>query len=71
MKKSLLIFIFTSIVLLNCTCLAIEPSNNKIYKGIDVSQWQREIDFKKVKKSGIEIVYIKASQGNHYVDPYF
>ena len=40
------------------------------YKGIDVSKWQGDIDFTKVKKSGIEIVYIKATEGNYYLDPY-
>ena len=26
-------------------CLAFEPSNDNIYKGIDVSQWQENINF--------------------------
>lgn len=52
-------------------CLAFEPSNDNIYKGIDISQWQENINFTKVKNSGIEIVYLKATQGNDYIDPYF
>lgn len=41
------------------------------YRGIDVSDWQGYIDFSQVKNSGIEIVYIKSSQGTSFVDPYF
>lgn len=39
--------------------------------GIDVSQWQGEIDYEKVRNSGIEVVYIKSSEGQSFVDPYF
>ena len=41
------------------------------YRGIDVSDWQGYIDYSRVKNSGIDIVYIKSSQGNSFVDPYF
>jgi len=51
--------------------LAFGPSNNELYNGIDVSEWQGEIDFSKVANSGIEIVYIRASEGTNYIDPYF
>lgn len=47
------------------------PSSNILYKGIDVSAWQNEIDFEKVKNDGIKIVYIKSSEGTDYIDPYF
>lgn len=40
-------------------------------KGIDVSQWQGYIDFEAVKRAGIELVYIKASEGTDFVDPFF
>lgn len=40
-------------------------------QGIDVSQWQGRIDFERVKASGIRIVYIKATEGNGFVDPDF
>ena len=55
---------------LKITVYAIEPTG-KTYDGIDVSGWQRIIDFKKVKESGIEIVYIKSSEGSNSVDSYF
>ncbi|MGL5577423.1 MAG: GH25 family lysozyme [Sarcina sp.] len=40
-------------------------------KGIDISNWQQGINFSLVKKAGIEVVYIKATQGVNYVDGSF
>lgn len=45
-------------------------------KGVDVSHWQGEIDWKKVKASGIDFVMIKlggsdGSKGSYYVDECF
>ena len=51
--------------------LAFEPASDTIYNGIDVSEWQGNIDFKKVKDSGIKIVYIRAGQGFSYEDEKF
>lgn len=39
--------------------------------GIDVSDWQGYINYSQVKDSGIDVVYIKASQGNSIIDSYF
>lgn len=39
--------------------------------GIDISHWAGRIDFERVRKDGIRIVYIKATQGSDYVDPDF
>lgn len=39
-------------------------------KGIDISKWQGEIDFNKVKKDGIKFVIIRAGSGKN-VDPMF
>lgn len=50
---------------------ALSPSNDNIYEGIDVSNWQGYIDYNAVKSSGIEIVYIKSSQGTNIIDPFF
>mgnify|MGYP000020897061 FL=1 len=50
---------------------AFSPSDSKLYNGIDVSSWQGNIDFGKVKNDGIDVVYIKASEGTYYTDPYF
>lgn len=43
----------------------------KKVKGIDVSMWQGTIDWKKVKESGIEFAFIRATKGNDLVDPNF
>lgn len=48
-----------------------DPHGTKRYVGIDVSKWQGEIDYAKVKAAGVEIVYMRAGQGSNYVDPYF
>ena len=50
---------------------ALTPSAQPQYQGIDVSNWQGYIDYRQVKESGIEVVYIKASQGSRIKDPYF
>ena len=50
---------------------AITASSNEQYQGIDVSNWQGYINYEEVKRDGIEIVYIKASEGSNYKDPYF
>jgi len=39
-------------------------------KGIDISSYQDNIDFYKVKNSGIKIVYIKATEGFTYNNPF-
>ena len=66
--STLLLIIVISVIV---PTLAFGPSNNELYNGIDVSEWQGEIDFKEVANSGIEIVYIRASEGTNYIDPYF
>ena len=40
-------------------------------KGIDVSHYQGNIDFDKVKADGIEFCMIKATEGQNFVDPKF
>lgn len=42
-----------------------------MYKGIDVSQWQGAIDWKKVAAAGIEFAIIRCVKGNLSIDPYF
>ncbi len=44
--------------------------------GIDVSRWQGDIDFEKVKEAGVEFVFIKLGgqngiNGDYYLDPKF
>ena len=49
---------------------AIPPSGGRQYRGIDISEFQGEIDFEEVRRSGIEAVYIRVSAGE-YTDEYF
>src|SRR3954471_22493109 len=40
-------------------------------KGIDVSHWQGTINWTSVKNAGYSFTFMKATQGNTYVDPTF
>ena len=71
-KTSISTLILTILITLICLpSLAFGPSSNMLYDGIDVSSWQRNIDFSAVRNAGIEIVYMKSSEGSSYIDPYF
>ena len=73
MKKffSIIMLIIVLIIIWSSKTFAINPSNNEIYEGIDVSKWQGTINFEEVANDGIDIVYIKATQGTTYVSPTF
>lgn len=73
MYKKILTGTFILIILLIITVpvYALSPSSDQIYRGIDVSEWQGNIDFARVKEAGIEIVYIRAGQGFSYKDAQF
>lgn len=45
-------------------------TTGSIYKGIDISHHNGDIDFTKVKAAGIQVVYMKATEGTTYVDNY-
>lgn len=45
---------------------AIPPSGGRQYRGIDISEFQGEIDFEEVRRSGIEAVYIRVGAGGIY-----
>ncbi len=40
-------------------------------KGIDVSNWQSKIDWKQVKDAGYQFVFMKATEGNDFIDHTF
>lgn len=53
-----------------------EYKRNNTLIGIDVSKWQGDIDYKLVKESGVEFVFIKIGgqngiDGDYYLDPKF
>lgn len=73
MKKSFFITVLLLLVVMlsSVPVFAFPPSNNRLYDGIDVSEWQGRINYAEVAASGIEVVYIRASEGTGYIDPYF
>lgn len=76
MKKiKIILFSFTIIAVMFFANVhityAITPITDPKYQGIDVSNWQGYIDYAKVRQSGIQVVYIKSSQGTTFRDPYF
>lgn len=58
-------------LLLAAPAYALGPDSGVIYDGIDVSEFQGDIDFSQVKAYGIDVVYIRAGLGSDYLDPYF
>lgn len=67
-----LCLISTMLIFMNVTIAeAVSPISEVIYEGIDVSNWQGNIDYAQVKKAGIDVVYIKTSEGTTFKDPYF
>ena len=47
-----------------------EYKNNNTKIGIDISHWQGKIDYKAVKSSGVEFVYIRVGRGNGIGEDY-
>lgn len=75
-RKKVYRYVISIMLMLVCVfavdeIFAFGPSSGDIYQGIDVSEWQGNIDFEAVKNAGIEAVYIRSSEGNDYVDHYF
>lgn len=65
------LFILSSFAMCHNMVYALSPANDTIYQGIDVSAYQGNIDYREVKNAGIDIVYIKASEGDYLEDPEF
>lgn len=66
---SIFIFVIVLYVTLGTVSKALPASSSITYEGIDISNWQGSVNFTSVKNAGIEIVYIKASQGISFVSP--
>ncbi|MFI3230991.1 MAG: GH25 family lysozyme [bacterium] len=60
------IMTFTIFMTIINTCYA-----DVYYKGIDVSYYQGDIDFEEVYSAGCRAVYIRAGQGESFIDPKF
>jgi lysozyme len=46
-------------------------SASSTLKGIDVSRWQKEVDWIQVRDADITFAFVKATQGSYRLDPYF
>ncbi len=46
------------------------PARHEVH-GVDVSKWQADIDWRKLRKSGIDFAYIKATEGGDLKDDRF
>lgn len=46
-----------------------DSRNSKNLKGVDLSNWQGNIDFEKIENSGYDVVILKASEGTGFIDP--
>lgn len=73
MKEKIVFFLSVLFCLLAIPAevFALPADPGERQEGIDVSQWQGNIDFEQVASSGIRAVYIRSSMGSSYVDPYF
>lgn len=46
-------------------------NSEAIIRGVDVSRWQKEIDWSLVKDANVSFAFVKATQGDFRLDPYF
>lgn len=68
-KRSIIAVFFLSLFFIHPE---VSPSaDSTTVQGIDVSQFQGNIDFQAVRESGIEAIYIRAAFGGTFIDPYF
>ncbi|MCU4182373.1 glycoside hydrolase family 25 protein [Bosea sp. BH3] len=49
----------------------VRDARRKVIQGIDVSRWQGEIDWQRVKEAGTRFAFIKATEGGDHIDPSF
>lgn len=69
--KTLLMFVILICIIIGTTEVHAFPTSSSVtYEGIDVSEWQGEINWENVSRAGIKVAYIRASEGNNYIDPY-
>lgn len=48
----------------------VTPDHHAVH-GVDVSRWQREIDWETLRKRGANFAFIKATDGSDHLDPMF
>ncbi len=49
----------------------VRDAKMKTIQGIDVSRWQRDIDWERVRSAGTRFAFIKATEGGDHLDPNF
>ena len=49
----------------------VRDARRKVIQGVDISRWQGEIDWLKLRSQGANFVYIKATDGGDHLDPMF
>ena len=49
----------------------VRDARRRVIQGIDVSRWQDDIDWQKVKDAGTRFAFIKATEGGDHLDPMF
>ncbi|MCH5251414.1 MAG: hypothetical protein J1F22_00445 [Lachnospiraceae bacterium] len=69
-KRFFVLFLFLSLIV-----GALSPSatvySTPTRNGIDVSEWQGKINWRRVSRTGIEYAYIRACVGSNYIDSQF
>ncbi|WP_294466425.1 GH25 family lysozyme [uncultured Anaerofustis sp.] len=71
MKEKLIKILAVCFSFIMCISAASVVSAASEHKGIDVSVWQGDINFREVKDDGIDYVYIRAGEGTTLVDSKF
>lgn len=71
MKKGLSCILSIILIISFCTAFFNVNAESTSIKGIDVSVWDGNIDYKKVKNDKIKIVYIRACYGRSFIDSRF
>ncbi len=71
MKKRICLFSLCVILIL-CGCACPAPAAQaRSHNGLDVSEWQGKINWRRVSRTGVRYVYIRACVGSGYVDSQF
>ncbi|WP_205504265.1 glycoside hydrolase family 25 protein [Rufibacter psychrotolerans] len=60
-----------AVVLSCCLLLGSANSGPSFLHGIDVSRYQKEVNWEQVKDSNVHFAFIKATEGDFHKDPYF
>ncbi|HJV47318.1 MAG TPA: glycoside hydrolase family 25 protein [Bacillota bacterium] len=68
--KFIFIMLFVCLIPFSNLAFAMQEKSSANSKGIDVSHYEGEVDWEKVKSSGVDFAYTKATEGNTIIDQY-